>query len=49
MFSLISTCVLHTKIGVCCGSDSESRTDLRNWLDIEVHSDALESSPDNEH
>ncbi len=34
---------------VCCGSDLESRTDLRNELDIEELSDSFETYPDNGH
>ena len=33
--------------GVCGGSDLESRTELRNGLDFEIHS--FESFPDNGH
>ncbi len=34
---------------VCCGSDLESRTDLRNELDFEVLYDSLETYPENGH
>ena len=48
MLIFISTFVLRAENrGVCCGSDLESRTELRNGLDFEIHS--FESSPDNGH
>ncbi len=54
MLSLNLTCVLPLLLRsenqcVCCGSDLESQTDLRNEFDFEIHSDSFETYPDNKH